>query len=69
VATLFHNKGNALLLAKMYWATFWAIFSQTHLVTLFVYAVHSVVKITFREKPAIHQSLLKDLLAFDIFDI
>jgi hypothetical protein len=33
-ATLFHTKGYALILAQIEWATFWAIFSQTHLVTL-----------------------------------
>jgi hypothetical protein len=32
--TFFHCQVYALFLTKMYWATFWAIFSQTHLVTL-----------------------------------
>jgi hypothetical protein len=30
----FHCQGYALFWTKVYWATFWAIFSQTHLVTL-----------------------------------
>jgi hypothetical protein len=33
-ATFFHGKSNVLLLTKMGWATFWAIFSQTLLVTV-----------------------------------
>jgi hypothetical protein len=33
-ATLFHGKGLAFILTRMGLATFWAIFSQTHLVTL-----------------------------------
>jgi hypothetical protein len=33
-AACWHGQGYALILTNMYWATFWAIFSQTHLVTL-----------------------------------
>jgi hypothetical protein len=33
-ATLSHNKCYAIILPQIDWATFWAIFSQTHLVTL-----------------------------------
>jgi hypothetical protein len=32
--TFSHGEGYALSFDKMHWATFWAIFSQTHLVTL-----------------------------------
>jgi hypothetical protein len=32
--TFFLGESTALILTKMGWATFWAIFSQTHLVTL-----------------------------------
>jgi hypothetical protein len=34
-ATFFHNKMCALIMAKIGWAAFWAIFSQTHPVALF----------------------------------
>jgi hypothetical protein len=34
--TFFHEKGCALILTKMGWASFWVIFSQVHLVTLLV---------------------------------
>jgi hypothetical protein len=34
--TLIHGKYYVLILTKMDWATFWAMFSQTHLVTLFM---------------------------------
>jgi hypothetical protein len=34
LATFFHGESNVLILAKMAWATLWAFFSQTHLVTL-----------------------------------
>jgi hypothetical protein len=30
----YHGKKHVLILKKLGWATFWAIFSQTHLVTL-----------------------------------
>jgi hypothetical protein len=30
------KKGDALIMRKMGWATFWAIFSQTHLFALFL---------------------------------
>jgi hypothetical protein len=33
-ATFSYKKNNALVLTKIGWAAFWAIFSQTHLVTL-----------------------------------
>jgi hypothetical protein len=33
-ATFFHGTSLVLILAKNGWATFWATFSQTHLVTL-----------------------------------
>jgi hypothetical protein len=33
-APLVYKNDKAFILANMYWATFWAIFSQTHLVAL-----------------------------------
>jgi hypothetical protein len=33
-ATFLHGERSASILTKHVWATFWAIFSQTHLVTL-----------------------------------
>jgi hypothetical protein len=33
-STFFHSKSCLLIFTKMDWATFWATFSQTHLVTL-----------------------------------
>jgi hypothetical protein len=33
-ATYIHGEGYALILTKMAWAAFWAIFSQANLVTL-----------------------------------
>jgi hypothetical protein len=39
LATFFHGKDYVLYCQKMGWATFWAIFSQTHLVTLLVSAM------------------------------
>jgi hypothetical protein len=34
MCSFFQSIGRVLMLAKMDWATFWAIFPQTHLVTL-----------------------------------
>jgi hypothetical protein len=35
-ATFFRGYGYLSIITKMGWATFWAIFSQTHLVTLLI---------------------------------
>jgi hypothetical protein len=34
-ATLFHGESYVTIFTKLDWASFWAIFSQTHLVALF----------------------------------
>jgi hypothetical protein len=41
--TFSHGKSDVLMSTKMGWATFWAIFSQTHLVTLAETILRSVL--------------------------
>jgi hypothetical protein len=53
-STLFHCKSYVFIGTKIGWATFWAIFSPTHLVTL------SLVKKTCFEEPLLSQSYPKD---------
>jgi hypothetical protein len=43
LATFFHGTSSVLILKKMGWATFWAIFPLSHLVTLLLAAALSVM--------------------------